>query len=131
MPQQIGGGISAGQAAYVLDRLVAERRISPREIAQYLGDVPREIAALERRISVLRGLVGDVERENDGTEKTRPTSKRSKRSSRRPTEGQRLHGSYIGFLRQIPERERPNYARLREKKGVEAAIAAMKKALGK
>jgi len=45
---------SHGQASYVLDRLVSERRISPGEVARYINDMQSEINDLERRLEALR-----------------------------------------------------------------------------
>jgi hypothetical protein len=50
--------LSPGQANYVLERLVADRRISPGEIYRYLSDVNREISSLEERLNSLRGVSG-------------------------------------------------------------------------
>jgi hypothetical protein len=50
--------ISHGQASYVLDRMVAERRVSPGEISRYLDEMQREINDLERRLESLRHAAG-------------------------------------------------------------------------
>jgi len=50
--------LSPGQANYVLERLVAERRISPGEIYRYLSEIDREISSLEERLNALRGASG-------------------------------------------------------------------------
>lgn len=50
--------LSPGQASYVLERLVADRRISTAEIYRYLTDVHREISSLEERLNTLRGAAG-------------------------------------------------------------------------
>jgi hypothetical protein len=42
----------------VLERLVADRRISPGEIYRYLSDINREISSLEERLNALRGAAG-------------------------------------------------------------------------
>ena len=46
--------LTPGQASYVLDRLVSERRISPGEITRYVSDMHREISELESRLQSLR-----------------------------------------------------------------------------
>ena len=46
--------LSHGQAAYVLDRLVADRRVSPGEVSRYVSDMHREISDLETRLNTLR-----------------------------------------------------------------------------
>jgi hypothetical protein len=50
--------LSPGQAAYVIDRLVADRRISAGEISRYVGDMHREISDLETRLNSLRAATG-------------------------------------------------------------------------
>jgi hypothetical protein len=50
--------LSPGQASYVLDRLVADRRISVGEINRYVSDMHREISALESRLNALRSAAG-------------------------------------------------------------------------
>jgi len=46
--------LSPGQAGYVIDRLVADRRISAGEINRYVSDMHREINDLEQRLASLR-----------------------------------------------------------------------------
>jgi hypothetical protein len=50
--------LSHGQAAYVLERLVADRRISPSEVSRYVSDMHREISDLETRLQTLRTHAG-------------------------------------------------------------------------
>lgn len=52
--------LSSGQASYVLDRLIAERRISPGEINRYVGEMGREISDLEARLARLREAAGSA-----------------------------------------------------------------------
>jgi hypothetical protein len=50
--------LSGGQASYVLERLIADRRISPGEVNRYVGDMHREISELESRLETLRTHAG-------------------------------------------------------------------------
>jgi hypothetical protein len=50
--------LSAGQASYVLRRLISERRLSPGEVNRYLGDMRQEITDLERKLDELRAAIG-------------------------------------------------------------------------
>jgi hypothetical protein len=50
--------LSPGQASYVLDRLVADRRLSAGEISRYVSDMHREISDLESRLNSLRSAAG-------------------------------------------------------------------------
>jgi len=46
--------MSGGQASYVLERLIADRRISASDVNRYVGDMHREIKSLESRLQMLR-----------------------------------------------------------------------------
>jgi hypothetical protein len=50
--------LSHGQAAYVLERLIADRRVSPGEVSRYVSDMHREISDLETRLQTLRSHAG-------------------------------------------------------------------------
>ena len=50
--------LSPGQASYVIDQLISERRISVGEINRYLGDMHREISDLEQRLASLKTAAG-------------------------------------------------------------------------
>ena len=50
--------LSAGQASYVLDCLIADRRISASEVSRYVSDMHREINDLESRLQTLRAHAG-------------------------------------------------------------------------
>jgi hypothetical protein len=59
--------MSHGQAAYVLDRLIADRRISPSEVSRYVSDMHREISDLETRLQTLRTHAGQSTGAGAGT----------------------------------------------------------------
>jgi hypothetical protein len=50
--------ITSGQAAYVLDRLIAERRVTRTDVNRYIAEMGREISDLERRLTALREAHG-------------------------------------------------------------------------
>lgn len=50
--------LSSGQATYVIERLLAERRVSAAEIARYVAEMHREISDLEERLNRLREASG-------------------------------------------------------------------------
>jgi hypothetical protein len=108
--------------------MVAERRVSSAEVERYVRDIPREISELEKRLVLLRG---SAEAMAVAPDRNRRDRRVARRPTRRAAAGQRLHGSYVGYIRQIPEQQRSRYTAIRKKKGVEAAIAAMKRMLGK
>jgi len=129
------------QAQYVIERMLADRRISRAEVARYVGGLPGEIRALEERLTSLRAATNGGQAP---AESAAPARGRAPRRSARPAKRGRksqataavpawrkLQGSYIGYLRQFPEAKRGKYQRIAKKEGQEAAIIRMKKALGK
>jgi len=46
--------VTPGQARWVVERLLAERRISAKDVSQYLDDIQGEIRDIERRLAILR-----------------------------------------------------------------------------
>jgi hypothetical protein len=121
---------SSGQAVYVLERLVSERRVTTREVTQYLADIGREIRDIESRMAVLRAAAGSGARQTAA-----PQSRRRKRRAARTRHAApstlQLNGRYMGYYRQIPKRDQPKYSAMRKEKGVEAAIKAIREHLGK
>ena len=57
-PPSSSPALSAGQSAYVLDRLIAERRISPGEVNRIISEMGREISDLEQKLQRLREAHG-------------------------------------------------------------------------
>jgi hypothetical protein len=55
-----GTQLSSGQAAYVLERLIRERRVSQTDINRYVAEMGREISDLEARLQRLRDAAGPV-----------------------------------------------------------------------
>jgi len=126
MPQK-ESTLTDGQAAYVLDRLVRERRISPSEVARYLADLPAEIRALEARLRSLRGEEVPSPSAVPRVQRTPQRVVRSQSSSRRATgNGKALGGMYGGLIRRIPAAEQQQYVDIKNTRGIEAAIAAMR-----
>jgi hypothetical protein len=72
--------LSAGQASYVLRRLISERRLSPGEVNRYLGDMRQEITDLERKLEDLRAAIG-------GSSSSRPSGSSSGAPARRGRPG--------------------------------------------
>jgi hypothetical protein len=50
--------VTGGQAAYVLDRLIGERRITRTDVNRYVAEMGREITELERKLNALREAHG-------------------------------------------------------------------------
>ena len=124
MPKQ-RNPVTDGQASYVLDRLVTERRIAPSDITRYLAELPAEIRSLEALLRSLRGEEASssplrTQRRPRGVGRSRPTSRRAEGN------GKALGGMYGGLIRRIPAAEQQQYVDIKNTKGIEAAISAMR-----
>ena len=123
-------GISPGQASYVIERLLAERRISPSDVHACLADLAREIQDIEGRIATLRAVAGSDAPKTNAPKKDRVARRKRRGRPGRPSAMQ-LNGRYMGFYRQIPKYDQPKYSAIRKEQGIEAAIKAMREHLGK
>ena len=59
-PRQPSSGYTPGQAQYILERLIKDRRVSSAELSQYVSDMSREISDLEARLQRLRDAAGPL-----------------------------------------------------------------------
>lgn len=74
--------LSAGQASYVLNRLIAERRISSADVNRCVGDMHREISDLESRLQQLRASAGAA-----ASSSAAPAARRGRPPGRPPGSG--------------------------------------------
>jgi hypothetical protein len=133
---------SPAQAVFILERATADRKLSRADVRSYLAQMGEEISSLEARLASLRHAAVDpvkrfvhkVEEKVMGGDQPFPLKKRKKRVKRVSAEvaaSRKLQGQYLSLFRQIPKTKRPTYQKLSKAEGREAAVAAMKKALGK
>ncbi len=153
--------LSSGQASYVIDRMISDRRVSPGEIIRYVNEMQREIDELEKRLNALRaaaggggggGMAAPAPRRRGRPPGSRnrakaaaapaaaPAGGGAKRRGRRGRKSaitaeqlasRQLQGRYLGLIRQIPASRRGQYQKTAKDKGREAAIKEMAAALGK
>jgi hypothetical protein len=151
--------MSPGQAAYVLERLIRDRRVSRTEVSQYMVEMNREISELETRLQRLRAASGNVAAVAAGmaaaaggaalvrrARRGRPrkadaataTPRRGRKSGRikaaitpEQLESRRLQGRYLALVRQFAAGKRAQFAKTAKEKGREAAIREMQDALKK
>jgi hypothetical protein len=127
--------LTPGQASYVLERLISDRRVSAGEVARYVSDMRREIDELQQRLESLRAASSGGERLAPPGRRGRPAGARGRRRGRPVTAerraSQQLQGRYLGLIRQIPKTKRAQYQKTAKEKGREAAIREMTSALGK
>ncbi len=126
--------LSPGQASYVLDRLIGDRRVSRADVQRYVAAMGQEISDLERRLLSLKEATGDAIRSaihalTPGKRRGRPPATRAKRKSSKITAEQlasrQLQGRYLGLIRQIPATRRGTYQKIAKDRGREAAIKEM------
>jgi hypothetical protein len=148
--------LSPGQAAYVVERLIAERRLSLGEVSRYVGEMGKEIDELEQRLARLRLAHGAgaiaAARRGPGRPPGRPgrpaaaaavagavaatvVRRRRRRRQVELTPEQRasrqLQGRYLALVRQFAVSRRPQFSKIAKEKGREAAIKEMQNALKK
>jgi hypothetical protein len=122
--------MTGGVALFVLDRLVETGRINADEIRQLVESLPDEIRAIERRLERLRvsesrteGMPSPV-RQRKGA-RTRG-ARRSTNGKRPAVGGKALGGTYGGLIRRVPKREQAAYLKIKNERGIEVAIRALR-----
>lgn len=144
-------GLTPHQAAFVVERALAERKLSSADVKRYVGQMHEEISTIEKRLVELRdAIVQPVKRAlHLGSPVTRraggdpPFPKRKaggdppfpkKAAKRKPISAERrasmkLQGEYLGLLARLPKSQRSKYQKIAREEGRDKAIAAMKKAV--
>jgi hypothetical protein len=109
------------ESHYVLQALLAKRKVAARHVREVLRERDREIAALRRRL---------VELEQSGARAAAAagggTSRAARRVRRRLSPKvrslRRQQGRYMGLVRRLKAGQKARVRALREKKGLPAAI---------
>jgi hypothetical protein len=122
--------VSAGEALYVLDRLVTEKRITAAEVARLAAEMHEEIADLERRLAALRQAAESV-RSGPQSRAARRSSGGAKTVNPGLARSRKLQGEYMGLIRHMPTSARLRMKKLAGKQGREAAVEAMRALLSK
>lgn len=136
--------LTPGQAAYVLQRLVRDRKISAAELNRYVSDLGQEIKDLENRLAALRaahaagpvaaGAAAPVRRRRRvrkaaaaaAPAKAAKAGKRAKAAiTPEQLASRQLQGRYLGLVRQFSVNRRAYYAKVAKDRGREAAIKEM------
>jgi O6-methylguanine-DNA--protein-cysteine methyltransferase len=136
--------LTPGQASYVIQRLIGDRKITRNDLQRYVNDMRREIGELEARLASLKAATGSAIRSaisalRPGRRGRPPASEaaaggRKRRRARITPEqlaSRKLQGRYLGLIRQIPASRRAQYQKIAKDKGREAAIKEMQTALNK
>jgi hypothetical protein len=125
--------ITAGQARYILSKLIDEGTVSADDVRRHIAGMWEEMNFLERRVSELRGMAEPLRHPVRAARKVKAklksAAKRVMTAERKAS--QQLQGQYLGYISQIPKNAREKYQRIAKADGREQAIAAMRKALGR
>lgn len=113
------------QSHYVLQTLLAQRKVAKRHVQAILMDWQKEIAALRERLATLeelgvRGMEKAGRRVAAGAGRVEVRVKR--RLSPRVRALRRQQGQYMGLVRRLKVAEKARVRAVREKKGLPAAI---------
>jgi hypothetical protein len=109
--------LSADQAQFVLDTLVAQGRLRWTQVQKVLRGRLEEIQRLRLRLASLEALVGRAA--------AAPSAGRKvvrRRLSAKTRALRRLQGKYMGHMRTLKAAEKARVKAVREKRGIEAAI---------
>lgn len=122
--------VTDAQAHYILEKLIDEGSVSAADVRRHLAAMWEEMSFIERRLADLRDLGGAA---RHPVRRVKARLRRRKLGSVSPevARSRALQGQYIGLLRQVPEGDRKRFADIARSKGREAAVAALKKRLGK
>jgi hypothetical protein len=127
--------LSPGAAIYIVERLIAERRLHPVDVDVYLLELEREIVETEQRLRVLRAAAGPTTATapvvRSSPSQTPGRRRRGQTKAAAPSPARQLQGRFVGFIRQIPAAKRPHYQQVMKDQGYNAAILAMRQTLGK
>jgi hypothetical protein len=117
--------VTPGQAQYVVERLIKERRVSQVDVNGYLAEMGREIQEIEQRLAGLRAAVGPARVAAPAP----PSAARAQKTGKRSIGAKKGHprgiaGTLAVLLRAIPAAEHAAIQAIRADKGIKAAIKA-------
>lgn len=124
--------LTPGQAQWVVERLLAERRITARDVDRYIAEIGTEIRDIERRLADLRAASGNAPVASPKARKrVAATNGRKRRAGGKKGHPRGIAGTLAVLLRSIPAAEHAAIAAIRADKGIKAAIAAARAAVKK
>ena len=137
--------LTGAQAQYVLTQLLKTRSISAHDVRWHLDNLNAQINALEAQLRSLREASGDdapvpARRSRASTApagaSVRAADRRSRKRRKQQLSPERIaalkkQGHYLALIRRAPKAKRAGFKRIFHAKGAQAAIDALKEALGK
>ncbi|HVE65944.1 MAG TPA: hypothetical protein VNC59_05140 [Thermoanaerobaculia bacterium] len=114
--------MTPAESHYVLQTLIAQRKVRQSQIAAVLGGRTKEIASLRERLADLEGIEGGARRTDRRQAAARPRGRRNVTISPKVRALRRLQGKYMGYVRRLKPAEKARVREVREKQGMQAAI---------
>ncbi len=129
MPEKRTGiAVTPGQAQWIVERMIAERRVSAADVSNALAAMGAEIAELERRLVALREIRGDppTGAQAPRREPAAATMRKRRGGQRKKGSGhpRGIAGTLAVLLRSIPAAEHAAIQAIRADQGVLSAIRA-------
>ena len=123
--------LTAGQARFILERLIDERVVTAADVRRLLGEMWNEMSAVEKRLAELRAAAESVRQPVRAARKATSRVRKAIRKVISPErrESMRLQGRYLALLRKTAKGDRAKFRKLAKNEGRAEAIAAMEKAL--
>lgn len=129
-PEGLRMDVTPGQAQWVIERLLAERRISAKDVSQYLNELQGEIRDIEQRLASLREAAGNGPVASPGPlRKVAAAKMPRRRASGKKGHPRGVAGTLAVLLRSIPVADHAEIAAIRASKGIKAAITAARAAV--
>jgi hypothetical protein len=114
--------MTPAESHYVLQTLLAQRKVRQSQIAAVLGGRAKEIANLRERLADLEGIRGASAKRGPRQAAARPARRRNVTISPKVRALRRLQGKYMGYVRRLKPAEKARVREVREKQGMQAAI---------
>ncbi|MBV8543574.1 MAG: S24/S26 family peptidase [Acidobacteria bacterium] len=133
-PEEPRMDVTPGQAQWIVERLLADGRISAKDVSQYLDAMRGEIRDIERRLALLRDArsgpaASPAPRSAPPIRKTRKGKGEQRPKASGHPRG--IAGTLAVLLRSIPAAEHAAIQAIRADQGIQAAIKAARIAVGK
>src|SRR5438128_919557 len=109
--------VTPEQAQWIVERLLAERRISSQDVGRCLADMGTEIRDIERRLADLRGIAGSAPADSPAAHRAvAPAKTRKRRAGGKKGHPRGIAGTLAVLLRSIPAAEHAAIAAIRADK---------------
>ncbi|MCU1350712.1 MAG: hypothetical protein JWO56_3742 [Acidobacteria bacterium] len=106
--------VSPGQAKWIIQKLISERRLSPGEVTRYVNDMQGEISSLERQLESLRAAHGS----SSSYSSSAPSAPTGARRGRKPGSKNKVS------VAAAPAGDQPRKRRGRPPRSASAALAS-------